>query len=149
MNRKEIVLEMRSTGKLIGTRPAVVSVFKNYGLIHNKGGYFVLSIKKDEGLMFQSLSKFLKIYNPKKNFYVDVKDIKSFVLREQSKYLMMLYLYFNDKKFLPLYYPTGGASTYETEVNVQYIVKFLKSKHITDSSKLDFEEETNGEETNE
>src|SRR5574344_451766 len=105
MNRKEIVLEMRSTGKLIGTRPAVVSVFKNYGLINNKGGYFVLSIKKDEGLMFQSLSKFLKIYNPKKNFYVDVKDIKSFVLREQSKYLMMLYLYFNDKKFLPLYYP--------------------------------------------
>lgn len=134
MNRKQIVMEYRTSGMLKGHRPSVIYLKQNNGNIYTKGtADFIMSIGK-EYLYFQRLSMFTKRLLPNKDFSIHLPRIKSYHIRIQNPVVKCLTLYTFEKFYIEIYYYIKTADTYETETNITYIIKMLEERGVTEIS---------------
>lgn len=130
LNRKLIILENRTKGLLKGHRPAIVFLKKNQGKIYEGGaGDFIMSIGKD-ALHFQRLSMFTKKLVPEKDFMLPLHRIKSYHLRTVNIITNCLTLYTTEKFYIEISYNTKTPDSYESEMNIQSILKILKERNI-------------------
>lgn len=130
MNRKEIILYYRTNRLLKGHKPAIIYLKQNIGKIYDGGqADFILSVRENE-LVFQRLSFFTKKLLPAKDFTLGIARLKSYNLREVNLVTNCLTLYTVEKFFIEIYYNTKTADTYETERNIQDIIKLLEDKNI-------------------
>ncbi|MDE5715508.1 MAG: hypothetical protein K2I42_05180 [Anaeroplasmataceae bacterium] len=128
MNRKQIILEYRTSGCIKGHRPAIVYMKKNIGKIYLEGqADFILSIGK-EHLYFQKLTLFLKKLQPSHDLKIAILDIASYNLRTYNLVTNCLTLYTMDRRFLEIYYNTKTADTYASEQNILKIIELLKEQ---------------------
>lgn len=133
MNRKQIVMDMRTGGFLKGHRPAVVFLKKNIGKIYLEGtADFVLSMT-EKRLHFQRLSFFTKKCLPKKDFSILKSEIKSYQHRKVNIAVECLTLYTQDRRFIEIYYYVGIVDTIETEENMKSILQNLIQNGVKES----------------
>lgn len=130
MGRKETIMEMRTSRLLKGRKPCFIYMKKNNGEIYTGGqSDFIMTIT-DNYLHFQKLSFFLRKYQPEKDFKLDRKRIKTYTLTKLNVATNTLILYTVDKKFIQLFYNIGIADTYETENNIDSIIKLLEEQGV-------------------
>ncbi|MDE7095560.1 MAG: hypothetical protein K2O23_03645 [Anaeroplasmataceae bacterium] len=130
MNRKQIVLQYRTQRLIKGHRPCVIYLKQNNGKIYTKGtADFIMSIGK-ENLYFQRLSLFTKRLLPEKDFFVSLARIKSYNMRQTNPVVKCLTLYTFEKYFLEIFFYIKTADTYETETNIEEIVKMLEERGV-------------------
>lgn len=130
MNRKQIILEYRTKRMLKGHRPGVVFLKQNKGNIYREGtADFIISIGK-ENIYFQRLSWFTKKLLPKKDFSISINRIKSYNLRTINPVVKCLTLYTFEKYYIEIFYYIKTNDTYETEVNIEEIIKILVTNGV-------------------
>lgn len=142
MNRRELIKNLRTSGKLKASKPAVVFLKANYGKIYN-GGYsnFIMTIKNSDVLYFQKLSLFNTL-KPKGDFSIELKDFVSYCLKEDTM-ANVLFLYNKDKNFIGICYHKGIPDTYQTEENINRMIKIFDEKGLKKINILTEEEEEN------
>lgn len=134
MNRKNIILELRTTRKLKGHRPCVVSMKQNGGKIYTGGqSDFVVSIT-DNYLHFQKLSFFLRKLQPEKDFKVPRNLLKSYNINILNRFLSVITFYTNERKYVQIFLNTGLADTYESEQNLSKIIEMLKTQGVKETN---------------
>ena len=130
MNRKNIVQNLRISGRLKGKKPAVVFLKKNDGGIYDKGvAYFVMA-ERDGMLNFQRLSAFRKNLIPELDFSVELKQFNRYIFVKRSFYnILCLY---NDKKktYIEINFDKGTPDTYPTEENISFLMEMLEKMGI-------------------
>ena len=133
MNRKQIILELRTSRKLKGRMPGVIFLKYNKGEIY-KGSQadFVISIT-DKNIYFQRLSFFFKKLKPEMDFKIPRNTIKSYNLRDINIAIKCLTLYTIDRKYIEINYNVGLADNYETQDNINRIIKELESAGVKES----------------
>ena len=138
MNRKNIVQNLRVSGRLNGKKPAVVFLKKQEGGIYNKGvAYFVMA-ERNGMLNFQRLSTFRKNLVPEEDFSIELKQFNRYFFVKRSFYnILCLY---NDKKrqYIEINYDKGTPDTYPTEENVAFLIDMLEKMGVKEA-KLDNE----------
>ncbi|MDE5855462.1 MAG: hypothetical protein K2H06_00280 [Anaeroplasmataceae bacterium] len=134
MNRKQIILQYRTSGLLKGHRPCVIFLKQNAGKIYTQGtADFIMTIGK-ENLHFQRLSMFTKKLLPKKDFSFHLKRIKSYNIRVVNPVVKCLTLYTFEKYYIEIFFYTGTSDTYETETNITGIIKMLEERGVKELS---------------
>lgn len=138
MNRRNIVQNLRVSGRLNGKKPAVVFLKKQEGGIYNKGvAYFVMA-ERNGMLNFQRLSTFRKNLIPEEDFSIELKQFNRYFFVKRSFYnILCLY---NDKKrqYIEINYDKGTPDTYPTEENVAFLIDMLEKMGVKEA-KLDNE----------
>ncbi len=138
MNRRNIVQNLRVSGRLNGKKPAVVFLKKQEGGIYNKGvAYFVMA-ERNGMLNFQRLSTFRKNLVPEEDFSIELKQFNRYFFVKRSFYnILCLY---NDKKrqYIEINYDKGTPDTYPTEENVAFLIDMLEKMGVKEA-KLDNE----------
>lgn len=130
MQRRRIVMDLRTSGLLKGVKPCVIYLKNNLGKIYNEGqADFVLTIKNNRFLNFQKLSFFLHRLKPKDDFTLDLNNFKEYSFF-QHMYYNTLCIYDNHKRFIEIHYNKGVSDTYPTEDNMSRIIKILEEKGI-------------------
>lgn len=130
MNRKQIILEYRTNRLIKGHRPGVIFLKQNKGNIYMEGtADFIISIGKEK-IYFQRLSWLFKKLLPKKDFNININNIKSYNLRIINPVVKCLTLYTIDKNYLEIFYYIKSNDTYETEMNIEEIIKILSNNGI-------------------
>ena len=130
MNRKQIILEYRTSGLLKGHRPSIVFLKQNRGQIYKEGtADFIMSIGK-ENLHFQRLSFFMKRLVPNKDFSFSLSRIKSYNLRQINLAVKCLTLYTVEKFYLEVYFYANTRDTYESEMNIASVIKILEERGV-------------------
>lgn len=130
MNRKQIIMQYRTSRMIKGHRPCVVFLKQNNGKIYMQGtADFIFSIGK-ENLYFQRLSLFTKKLLPNKDFSVHLDRIKSYHLRLVNPVVKCLTLYTFEKYYVEIFFYIGTSDTYETEVNISEIIKMLETRGV-------------------
>lgn len=129
MSRRELLLEMRTTGKLKGQRPCFVSLKYNTGNIYNEGsGSFIMSLR-DTTLHFQKIGTFFMRLKPNGDFSINTERFKEYALIEK-KLMNTLYLYDKEGNFLEVFYNKGTEETFSTEENIKKIISILTEKGL-------------------
>lgn len=129
MQRRRIVMELRTSGKLKGGKPCMVYLKNNLGKIYNEGqADFVMTLKNDT-LNFQRITFILKRLKPADDFSVNLKTIKEYALFNKTFY-NILCLYDINNRFIEIHYNKGIPDTYPTEDNISRIIKVLEEKGI-------------------
>lgn len=129
MQRRRIVMELRTGGKLKGGKPCMVYLKNNLGKIYNGGqADFVMTLKNDT-LNFQRITFILKRLKPADDFSVNLKTIKEYALFNRTLY-NVLCLYDINNRFIEINYNKGIPDTYPTEDNISRIIKVLEEKGI-------------------
>lgn len=137
MNKEEFIQNLRANRIIKGNRPAYVTLKKNFGNIYNgRSSDFILSIRNNE-LIFQKISLF-KGLKPALDFKLKMSDFKHFRFVSYNMLVNVLSLYDYNRNFIEIYYNTKRKDSYETEVNMNDIVKRLVDAGITE---LPIEEE--------
>lgn len=126
MNRRQTILQYRTSGKLKGHRAVIVNLKRNIGRVYNgNDATYIFTIGKDN-VYFQRLSFFTKKLVPEKDFSLSISRIKSYNLREQNMVTNCLTLYTIEKCFIEIFYNTKTVDTYEGEQNILSIIKKLE-----------------------
>lgn len=131
MNRTEIIMDMRTSRLLFGRKPAIISVFPNYGGIAKKGRSYVVTISDDDKIYFQGLTRFLKIYKAEYDFSLKFSEIKSYKYVLKNPFLTYLTIYTKNNNFLPMYYSIGLKDTVESENNLNNLIKLFEEHNIS------------------
>lgn len=130
MNRKELVMQYRTSRLLKGHRPAVIFLKKNIGKIYTEGAAdFILSLGKEE-LYFQRLSTFTRRLLPQKDFTLSLTRIKTYHLREYNPFTKCLTLYTAENFFIEIFYYVRLADGYETEANIESLIQTLEERGV-------------------
>ena len=144
MDKKEFIQRLRANRIIKGNRPTYIYLRKNVGNIYRgKRSDFILSINKNE-LYFQKIT-FFKGLKPKDDFILNIKDFIHFKIITYNILFSSLCLYDKDRNFIEINYDTRRKDSYETEVNMNDIVKRLVDAGITE---LVYESEDQNEESN-
>ena len=141
MDKKEFIQTLRSNRIIKGNRPAYVYLRKNFGNIYKgRKSDFILSIRKNE-LHFQKVTLF-KGLRPKDDFTLNINDFVHFKFIAYNILFNSLCLYDKDRNFIEIHYDTKRKDSYETEVNMDDIVKRLAEAGLTPlkDSEDDYEE---------
>lgn len=129
MQRRQIIMNLRTSGHLKGVKPCMVFLKNNLGKIYNEGqADFVMSIKDDK-LFFQKITFLFKKLKPKDDFELNLNNIVEYTLIERSLY-NVLCLYDNKKRYIEINYHKGIADTFPTEDNICRIIKSLEGRGI-------------------
>ena len=133
MNRKQIILDLRTSRKIKGRMPGVIFLKYNKGEIY-KGSQadFVISLT-DKFIHFQRLSFFLKKLKPEKDFKIARDTIKSYNLRDINIVIKCLTLYTVDRRYIEINYNFGLADNVETVDNINRIIKELVASGVKES----------------
>ena len=130
MNRKNIVQNLRISGRLKGKKPAVVFLKKNDGGIYDKGvAYFVMA-ERNGMLNFQRLSAFRKKLIPELDFSLELKQFNRYLFVKRGFYnILCLY---NDKKktYIEINYDKGTPDTYPSEENIALLIEMLEKMGV-------------------
>ncbi len=130
MNRKQLVMQYRTTRKIKGHRPAIIFLKKNIGQIYNEGSAdFMMSIGKED-LYFQRLSTFTKKLIPEKDFQLHLNRVKTYHLRQINPMTQCLTLYTAEKFFLEIFFYCNLPDGYETEANIESTIKMLEERGV-------------------
>lgn len=142
MNKEEFIQHLRNNRVIKGNRPSFVYLKKNFGKIYNgKKSNFVLSIKKNE-LYFQKVT-FFQGLRPNEDFVLDINDFKHFKFISYNMIVNVLYLYDKDRNFIEIFYDCKRKDSYETETNMNDIVKRLVDLGLTELPEEIYDEESN------
>lgn len=134
MNRKQIIMQYRTSRMLKGHRPCVIFLKQNAGKIYTQGtADFIMSIGK-ENLYFQRLSMFTKKLLPDKDFSFRLERIKSYNVRLVNSVVKCLTLYTFEKFYIEIFFYIRTADTYETETNIAGIIKMLEERGVKELS---------------
>ncbi len=148
MQRKAIVMNVRTSGLLKGVKPCVIFLKNNIGKIYNEGqSDFILTIKNNRYLNFQKLSFFLHRLKPKEDFTLDLNNFKEYSFVKHM-YHNTLCIYDYKKRFIEIHYHKGIEDTFPTEDNMSRIIKILEEKGIKEinlDKGFDEDEESNTE----
>lgn len=130
MNRKQLIMQYRTSRQIRGHRPAVIFLKQNKGKIYMEGtADFIMSIGK-ENLYFQRLSLFTKKLIPQKDFSLNIDRIKSYNVRIVNPVTKCLALYTVEKFYLEIYFYIKTTDSYETETNVDSLIKMLEERGV-------------------
>lgn len=133
MNRRNIVQNLRVSGRLNGKKPAIIFLKKNDGGIYNKGvAYFVMA-ERNGMLNFQRLSAFRKNLIPEEDFSIELKQFNRYFFAKRSFYnILCLY---NDKKrqYIEINYDKGTPDTYPTEENIAFLIEMMEKMGIKET----------------
>ncbi|MDE6241029.1 MAG: hypothetical protein K2M08_01260 [Anaeroplasmataceae bacterium] len=130
MNRKQIIMQYRTSRLLKGHRPGIIYLKQNKGKIYTQGtADFIMTIGK-ENLYFQRLSMFTKRLLPEKDFSLHLNRIKSYNMRLVNPVVKCLTLYTFEKYYLEIFFYIKTADTYETETNIEGIIKMLEERGV-------------------
>ena len=131
MDKKEFIQMLRANRIIKGNRPAYIFLRKNFGNIYNgKKSDYILSINKNE-LYFQKIT-FFKGLNPKSDFVLKVNNFIRYKIINYNMLFNSLCLYDKNGNFIEINYETSRKDSYETEVNMNDIVKRLKEAGLTE-----------------
>ena len=140
MNKEQFIQKLRADRIVKGNRPAYVYLRKNFGNIYNGGrSDFILSIRNNE-LIFQKITLF-KGLKPSSDFKLKISDFKSFKFISYNMLVNVLCLYDHNRNFIEIYYDTKRSDSYETEVNMNDIVKRLVDAGVTPLEEGNVDEE--------
>lgn len=129
MQRRQIVMNLRTSGKLKGGKPCMVYFKSNLGKIYTEGrSDFVMSLSKDV-LHFQKITTFLRRLKPSEDLSFPISRFKEYTFF-RSTFYNTLCLYDAEKKYLEIHYNVGIADTFPTEDNISRIIKVLEEKGI-------------------
>lgn len=147
MQRKEIIMNIRSSGQLKGLKPCFVFLRQNIGKIYTgTQADFIMSLKNNT-LYFQKLSFLFRKLKPKDDFELNIKMFKEYAILKRTLE-NILCLYDHKKNFIEIHYHKGIADTYITEDNIARICKVLDDAGIKEIYKEEIEdtnEESNTE----
>ena len=121
MTKDDLIRELRLDGIVRGTKPCYFTLKKNPGNVYTgKTANYIVALSNGS-LLFNKMSIFDKL-KKSGHFKVDLKDIKEYALVEQ-KMFSVLYLYFDDKSFIPLVYQNQNRFNSTTQRNVVGLVE--------------------------
>lgn len=140
MNYKEITLKLRTARQLRGERPCVVTIPKNNGKLYSgkKNELYIMTLTSDKMLYFHGLSKWYKDYVPSRDFRIKIDGLQSYTKQALTKSVDEYT--FSTKKgglFFPIRVIHGVKGTYETDVNMEYIIRKLNSYGIKEDKLYD------------
>lgn len=140
MDYKAITLKLRTARLLRGERPCVVTVPKNKGKIYSgkKDELYVMTLTNDRMLYFHGITKFFKDYDPKRDFKIKIDGLVAYTKEDKTKSVCE---YTFSSKNGGLYFPIrvihGVKGTYETDVNMEYILRKLYSYGVREEKLYD------------
>lgn len=140
MQRKEIIMDIRTSGYLKGLKPCYVFLRQNIGKIYNgTQADFIMSLK-NKTLYFQKLSFFFKKLKPKDDFELNITKFKQYAIFNRT-FENVLCLYDRNNNFIEIHYHKGIPDTYITEDNISRICKILDEEGIKQIYNNDEEDE--------
>ena len=147
MQRKEIIMNVRSSGYLKGLKPCYVFLRQNIGKIYNgTQADFIMSLK-NKVLYFQKISFFFKKLKPKDDFELNITKFKEYAIFEKT-FENILCLYDRNNNFIEIHYHKGIPDTYITEDNISRMCKLFDEagiKQIYKDEEVDVDEESDTE----
>ncbi len=146
MNKKEFVQNLRVNKKIKGKRPAYVSMYKNNGgLCNSNVGHFLISIVEDK-ISFQAFSKWFNVMKPQHDLLINISDLGHFTYKAEGGVLKIITFYTKRGKYLPICYYTGTKDGHETEVNLDYLMTYLKELGVRERNLIPVYEEDEDDE---
>lgn len=122
-------MDVRTSGKLKGVKPGIVTIKANEGKIYRgPRATFIMSMKGST-LHFQKLSTFLHRLKPEDDFSLDLGIVTEYGF-VSTRFLSALYLYDKHDRHLCVFYPVGTKDTYPTEDNVYRMIQEFKKMGI-------------------
>ena len=144
MDKKEFIQMLRANRIIKGNRPAYIFLRKNFGNIYKgRRSDYIFSISKHQ-LFFQKVTLF-KGLKPKSDFILNVNDFIHYKIINYNMLFNSLCLYDKEGNFIEINYETSRKDSYETEVNMNDIVKRLEEAGLTE---LVYDSEEENEESN-
>ena len=129
MDRQAYLQDMRLDGTLKGMKPCFVFLKFNRGKIYNGGlSDYIMSLK-DDVLHFQKITHWFKVLKPKEDFDLNTKRFVEYRIITRTT-CNALALYDTEGFYIEIWYDKGFRSTYQTEVNIDRIIKELTSKGL-------------------
>ena len=150
MDRKQIIMDLRLSGKLKGVKPAYGYIRPNMGKIYNQGQSDFIMSMKDGRLYFQKLSFFFHKLKPEGDVDFNLHRFVEYA-HICKKICNILYLYDKDGRFLEIFYNKGLPDTIPTQDNILRMVKEfekmgIKEKRFEDEEGFDDSTEESNQE---
>ena len=144
MDKQQFIQELRSNRIIKGNRPAFVYLRKKVGNIYKgKTANFILSIRGNE--LFLQRVTFFKGLRPKEDITLNLNDFVNFRFISYNMFFSSLCLYNKDRNYYEINYDTNRSDSYQTEVNMNDIVKRIKEAGLDE---LVYDSEEENEESN-
>lgn len=138
MDRRALLLELRTSGKLKGMKPCFVTLGQNIGKVYTGGTSDFIMSYKNKLLHFQKLSFFFHVLKPKDDFSVDMTKFTEYHFEDKGRFMKSLFLYTKDGRFLQINYQANMPHTFSTEENIARIIEDLKGLGMKETN---FDEE--------
>lgn len=132
MDYKELTLKLRVNHELRGERPCVVYIAPNGGKIYSprKKEMYIMTITNDNKLYFHGLTRFMKEYDPKKDFRVSLDPFKSYTVEDTTKTIRTYTISTENGMYFPIIAIHSVKGTYETDCNIEKFLTKLRGLGI-------------------